>query len=143
MLLRPVLAEATGARRALIHSLTALADDVRRAGPMVAERAGAIGRERMATFLNLRALLYSLAPPPACTTCHLTLNRWLDRLIDCCEILLAIGVTGDAAPLRRVQPLLAEAREYARGFNAEHASLVGELRDLVDAATERARLPLR
>ena len=141
--LRPVLGEATGARRALVRSLTGLADDVRRGGPMVAERAGAIGSERIATFRDLRAQLDGLTPPTACEACHLTLGRWINRLIDCCELLHSVGATGDVAPLSRAQALIGEAREYARGFNAEHAQLVGELRDLVDAATERARLPIR
>jgi hypothetical protein len=141
--LRPVLGDATGARRALVHSLTDLAVDVRRGGPMVAERAGAIGSERIATFRDLRARLDGLAPPPACEACHLTLGRWINCPIDCCELLRSVGATGDVAPLSRAQALIAEAREYARAFNAEHARLVGELRDLVDAATERARLPIR
>jgi hypothetical protein len=141
--LRPVLGDATGARRALVTSLTSLAEDVRRGGAMVAERAGAIGSERIVTFHDLRARLDGLAPPPACEACHLTLGRWMNRLVDCCELLHTIGTTGDVAPLDRVQALLAEAREYARGFNTLHAALVGELRDLVDAATERARLPIR
>lgn len=143
VLLRPILGDATGARRALVHSLTSLADDVRRGGPMVAGRAGAIGTERLTTFHAVRAQLDALAPPPACESCHLTLGRWLNRLIDCCELLSSIGTTGDVARLSEAQTLIADAREYARGFNAEHARLVGELRDLVDAATERARLPLR
>jgi hypothetical protein len=141
--LRPILGDATGARRALVLSLTSLAEDVRRAGPMVAEVAGAIGGERIVTFHELRDRLDAMAPPPACETCHLTLGRWINRLIDCCELLQTIGTTGDLVPLNRVQALLAEAREYARGFNAEHGRLVDELRELVDAATERARLPIR
>lgn len=141
--LRPILGEATGARRALVLSLTSLAEDVRRSGAMVTERAGAIGAERIVTFHDLRARLDGMAPPPACETCHLTLGRWLNRLVDCCDLLRTIGATGDPLPLNRVQALLAEAREYARGFNAEHGRLVDELRDLVDAATERARLPIR
>src|SRR5205814_3382213 len=112
-------------------------------GPMVAERAGAIGSERARTFHDLSTRLDALPPPPPCDGCHLTLGRWLHRLADCCDVLTSIGTTGDTAQLRRVEALLAEAREYARGFNAEHARLMAELRHLVDAATARARLPLR
>jgi hypothetical protein len=141
--LRPVLAEATGARRALVASLTSLAADVRRGGPMVAERAGAIGTERIVSFQELRTQMEGLAPTPACEACHLTLGRWMNRLIDCCDLLRSIGTTGDVASLSRAQGLLTDAREYARGFNSIHGALVSELRDLVDAATERARLPIR
>jgi hypothetical protein len=74
---------------------------------------------------------------------RLTLGRWFDRLIDCCEVLRSVGTTGDAGRLVRAESLLAEAGEYARGFNAEHAGLVGELRELVGAAAGRARLPVR
>jgi hypothetical protein len=141
--LRPVLGDATGARRALVHSLTALADDVRRGGAMVPERAAAIAGERLESFRDLRARLDALVAPPACAACHLTLGRWLNRLIDCCEVLHTVGLTGDVAQLSQVHALIADAREYARGFNGEHARLVEELRDLLDAATERARLPIR
>ena len=141
--LRPLLGEATAARRALVTSIGALAEDVRRSGPMVAERAAAIGSERLETFHDLVGRLDSMAPPPSCHACHLTLGRWLHRLADCCDVLISVGNTGDVAQLRRAEALLAESREYARGFNAEHARLMAELRDLVDAATARARLPLR
>jgi hypothetical protein len=141
--LRPILGDATGSRRALVRSLTSLADDVRRGGSMVAERAGAIGTERIVTFREVRTQLDRLTPPPACEACHLTFGRWISRLIDCCELLHSIGTTGDVAPLSQAQDLIAEAREYARGFNREHASLVAELRELLDDATERARLPIR
>jgi hypothetical protein len=141
--LRPILGNASGGRRALVRSLTSLADDVRQGGSMVAERAGAIGTERIATFHEVRTQLDRLTPPPACETCHLTLGRWINRLVDCCELLHSIGQTGDVAPLGQAQGLIAEAREYARGFNREHAALVAELRELLDDATERARLPIR
>lgn len=141
--LRPILGDATGVRRALARSLRDLGDDVRRGGPMVPERASAIGTERIGVFRALREQLARLAPPPSCEAAHMTLGRWLDRLIDCCEVLRTIGTTGEVAQLRRAQSLLAAAREYARGFNDEHAALVGEIRDLVDEATERARLPIR
>jgi hypothetical protein len=140
--LRPILGDATGVRRALVRSLRELGDDVRRGGPMVAERATAIGNERIGVFRALRGQLDGLAPPPACETAHMTLGRWFGRLIDCCEVLRTVGTTGDVAQLGVALTLLGEAREYARGFNVEHATLVGEIRDLVDDATERARLPL-
>lgn len=141
--LRPIVGDATGVRRALAHSLRELADDVRRGGPMVAERAGAIGNERIGVFHALRDQLDQVTPPPSCEAAHMTLGRWLNRLIDCCDVLRTVGTTGDVAQLGRAQSLLAEAREYARGFNDEHAALVGEIRDLVDDATLRARLPFR
>ena len=141
--LRPVLADATAGRRALVRSLRGLGDDVRRGGPMVAARAGAVGAERIRTFRALRDRLDGAAAPPSCGACRLTLGRWFDRLIDCCEVLRSVGTTGDAGRLGRAESLLAEAGEYARGFNAEHAALVGELRELVDAAAERVRLPVR
>lgn len=141
--LRPILADATGVRRALVTSLRDLGDDVRRRGTMVAETALAIGNERLGVFHALREQLSSVAPPPSCEDAHMTLGRWLDRMIDCCEVLRTIGTTSDFAQLSRVEALMIEAREYARGFNDEHAALVGEIRELVDEATERARLPLR
>ena len=143
ILLRPILGDATGVRRALVRSLRELGDDVRRGGLMVAERAGAIGNERVGVFRALRDQLGRVPPPPSCEAAHLTLGRWLDRLIDCCEVLRTVGTTGDVAQLSKAQALMAESREYARGFNDEHAALVGEIRDLIDDATERARLPVR
>jgi hypothetical protein len=141
--LRPILGDATGVRRALLRSMRELGDEVRRGGPMVAERATAIGNERIGVFHALRDQLALIVPPPSCEPAHMTLGRWLDRLIDCCEVLRTVGATGDLAQLHRAQSLLAESREYARGFNDEHTALVGEIRDLVDDATERARLPVR
>jgi hypothetical protein len=141
--LRPILGDATGVRRALVRSLRELGDDVRRGGPMVVERAAAIGNERIGVFRALRDQVQNLAPPPSCENAHLTLGRWLGRLIDCCEVLRTVGTTGDVAELGRALTLLDESREYARGFNVEHAALVGEIRDLVDDATEQARLPTR
>jgi hypothetical protein len=61
--------------------------------------------------------------------------------MDCCAVLRAVGTTGDVGLLADAVALVVQAQEYARGFNAEHAALVDELRDLVDDATERARLP--
>jgi hypothetical protein len=142
MRLRPVLEHAAGARQALGRSLTSLADDFRREGPMVAERAGAIGAERIETFRALRTQLDGLQPPPACEACQLTLGRWLNRLIDCCDLLNSIGMTRDLTRLHQARALIAEAREYARGFNEEHDRLVDELRDLVDAETDRNWLPI-
>ena len=49
--------------------------------------------------------------------------------------------TARAAQRRHLEALLAEAGEYARGFNAQHTRLMAELGDLVHAATARARLP--
>jgi hypothetical protein len=141
--LRPILGDATGVRRALVRSLRELGDDVRRGGPMVAERSAAIGNERIGVFRALREQVHGLAPPPSCEAAHMTLGRWLGRLIDCCEVLRTVGTTGDVTELGRALTLLDEAREYARGFNVEHAALVGELRELVDEATERAGLPIR
>ncbi|TAK24412.1 MAG: hypothetical protein EPO26_06200 [Chloroflexota bacterium] len=141
--LRPIVGDATGVRRALLHSFRELADDVRRGGPMIAERAAAIGAERIGVFRALRDQLDGLATPSSCSAAHMTLGRWLNRLIDCCEVLRTVGTTGDVAELGRARSLLAEAQEYARGFNDEHTALVDEIRDLVDDATRRMRLPLR
>ena len=133
--LRPYLSEASGARQAMIRSLTGLADDIRRGGPFVPERAHVIGRERIVTFFTVRDKIAQLTVPPACESCHLTLGRWLDRLIDCCEVVSIVGRTGDVTYLHQAQALLLEAREYARGFNDEYGRIVQELRNSVDQVT--------
>ena len=132
--LRPYLSEASGARQAMIRSLTSLADDIRRGGIFVPERANVIGRERIATFFEVRDRVAELTVPPSCEACHLTLGRWLDRLIDCCEMVQLVGRTGDVTYLHQAQALLMEAREYARGFNDEYGRIVQKLRSAVDRA---------
>src|SRR6185436_9775033 len=97
---------------------------VGRGGPMGVERAAASGNERIGVFRALRDQVHAIVPPPTCEVAHLTLGRWLGRLLDCCEVLLTVGTTGDVTELGRALTLLDESREYARGFNVKHAALV-------------------
>jgi hypothetical protein len=138
--LRTLAATGTAARRAWVRSLREVADDVRRAAPLVRTRADVASRDRTRVFADLRNQLAESSVPASCQGCHLTLGRWFDRMIDSCEGVAAFAADGDAAHLQQAQAALNVANEYARGFNEQYAALVQELHALMDA--RGARLPL-
>ena len=140
--LRPLLAAASGGRRAMVRSVRALVEDVRRGKPPAA-RAQAIGAERLVFFEEARRQLDAIVAPVPCEPCRQTFARWLDRMADASRATETWGITGDAANLDRVQRYLREAQALARAFNAEHAHLVELMREMLTEDEIRTRLPLR
>jgi hypothetical protein len=133
--LRPILGHAMQGWDTWTRRIGVLMEDVRHGSPsLVAFGAGRIGREQAATFRAARSQLERLQPPPSCELCQHALTRWLDSLIEACEILMAVGASGDPRRIREVRDHLAAGRVHARSFNGEYARLAEELRERVAAA---------
>jgi len=132
---RPILGHAMRGWDTWIQRIGALMEDVRHGSPsLVALRAGRIGREQAATFREARSQVERLQPPPSCVACQHALTKWLDSLIEACEILIAVGASGDLRRIREIRDHLAAGRVHARSFNGEYARLADELRERVAAA---------
>jgi hypothetical protein len=127
--LRPTLAASLLARQEWVRRMGVLMEDARRGNAAtVAAGAGRLGGEFGARFRDGVAALSRLTPPPACAVCHRESMRWLERLVEGCDVLVRVGRTGALVELRRAQELFAESRGHARAFNIEHARVVGDLR---------------
>jgi hypothetical protein len=141
--LRPLLGTLSGGRRALLKSLRALAQDARRGGPLYRERALAVGNERLAFFQEARRQFEAIEPPPPAQAIHAELAHWFDRMMAACNGIVAFGVGGQVADLRRAQRYLEEAGEHAHAFNEEHRRLVALMRGLVEDRRFRRRMVAR
>jgi hypothetical protein len=140
--LRPLLASAADARRSFVRELGGLMDDASRSTRrMIAQAAGAAGRDHAGYFRQLKVRLEDLSPPAGCQACHHAAQRWVDRHLEASLILAEVGRTGDLARLHETQRRLAAAREHARQLNSEYSRLVEELRQRVKAADRRPRPP--
>jgi hypothetical protein len=138
--LRPALGGALLARQEWVRRMGALMEDARRGNPAtVASGAGRLGAEFGGRFRESLVMLGRLAPPPACATAHREATRWLDSLVEGCDVLVRVGRTGALTELRRAQELFAESRAHARGFNVEHTRLVVELRARVRELRSQVR----
>ena len=136
---RPILGRAMQGWDTWVRRIGVLMEDVRHGNPgLVAHGAGRIGREQAAIFRDARSQLERVEPPPACAACQKALVRWLDSLIDACEVLIVVGASGDPARIRETGEHLAAGRVQARSFNAEYARLAADLRERVAAARSAA-----
>src|SRR5207249_2928431 len=114
------LASATRSREAWVHRLGVLMDDARRGNPLsITQTAGAIGREHGTAFKQARQHVAGLRPPPTCAGAHRALERWLDKLIETCDLLVLVARDGDIRRLRETQALFGQGRRHAREFNDE------------------------
>ncbi|HEV8638957.1 MAG TPA: hypothetical protein VG370_32515 [Chloroflexota bacterium] len=141
--LRPMLGTISGGRRALVRSLRDLAEDARRGGPLVRERALTIGNERLAFFQEARRQFEAIAPPPPGRAIHAGLAQWFDRMMAACNGVVTFGITGQVADLRRAGRYLEEAATHAHEFNEEHRRLVALMRGLVEDRRFRRRMVAR
>jgi hypothetical protein len=141
--LRGPLAEATHHRKMWVQRIGALMEDARDGHPLtITQSAGQIGREYSASFRRIRESYERLRPPPTCISVHGAFGRWLDKLIEACDLLLSVARTGDIQRLRETQGLFSEGRRHAHVFNEEYARLVDNLRQRV-IAVQRTRHPER
>ena len=137
--LRPIVSDALRARHTWLLQLTHLMDSARHGnGAVVAQSAGRVGREHVEPFRDARARAGRLRAPQDCAGCQEAIQNWLDRLVSVCEVLVAVGAAGDLRRMHETQDQLAEARGFARRFNAEYQRLVTDLRARVRVA-ERER----
>jgi hypothetical protein len=137
--LRRPLNKATQARKSWVHRIGVLMEDARRGNPLtITQSAGQIGRELGVTFREAREDLHRLTPPLGCNGVHTALDKWLDRLVASCDLLVEVARVGDMRRLRDTQALFAEGRRHAHQFNEEYARIVTELRTRV-AAAEREK----
>jgi hypothetical protein len=141
--LRPMLGTISGGRRALVRSLRDLAEDARRGGPLLLERARTIGNERLAFFAEARRQFEATAPPPPGRAIHAALAQWFDRMMAACNGVITFGITGQISDLRRAQRYLEEAADFAHTFNEEHRRLVALMRGLVEDRRFRRRMVTR
>jgi hypothetical protein len=138
--LRPALGGALIARQEWVRRMGVLMEDARRGNPAtVANGAGRLGAEFGGRFRDSLAAIARLTPPPSCAIAHREATRWLDRLVEGCDVLVRVGRTGTMTELRRAQDLFADSRAHARGFNVEHTRLVVELRARVRELSAQPR----
>lgn len=138
--LKRFLTEASECRRSFVREIGVLMEESRRASRgTIAQAAGRTGRDQGQDFRQLRTDLVVLQPPPSCMQCHVAVQRWIEKHVLACQVMVEIGLTGDLGRLAETQELLAEAREHARLLNAEYAHLVADLRARVRSAQARAR----
>jgi hypothetical protein len=143
--LRGPLGDATQYRKAWVQRIGVLMEDSGGAHPLtITQTAGQIGREHGANFRRVRAGFARLRPPPGCTAVHGAFGRWLDKLIEACDLLRSVARSGDIQRLRETQDLFSEGRRHAHVFNEEYARVVDELRQQVSAVQrDRTRHPER
>jgi hypothetical protein len=146
--LRGPLGAATRSREQWVHRLGVLMEDARHgSAAAITQRAGALGREHGAAFKLARQQVARLNAPRTCVGVHQALERWLEKLVETCDLLVAVARDGDVRRLRETQALFGQGRRHARAFNEEYARLVASLREAVDAArvgradAARARQP--
>jgi hypothetical protein len=138
--LRPALSGALLARQEWVRRMGALMEDARRGNPAtVASGAGRLGAEFGGRFRESLAVLARLTPPPSCVEAHREATRWLDRLVEGCDVLVKVGRTGVMGELRHAQELFAESRAHAREFNIEHNRLVSDLRARVQVLRAQSK----
>jgi hypothetical protein len=138
--LRGPLAEATHHRKVWVHSIGVLMEDARRGNPLtITQSAGQFGREHGASFRRVREQVGRLTPPTTCVGVHRALVRWLDKLVQACDLLVAVARDGDIRRLRETQGLFSEGRHHAHVFNDEYARVVADLRERVAHHRDRAR----
>src|SRR5438034_493811 len=94
--LRPVLTHATETRQVWVKRIGVLMADTVHGNPaLTAQRAGEIGRDHGTAFRDAERALERLHPPPECTSCHVEVTRWLQKLVRACDVLAEIGRSGD------------------------------------------------
>jgi hypothetical protein len=118
---RVLLDAASQSRQTWIRELGVLmrADD-----QAAAERAHAIGSRQRALFVDLRARLATVPPPPVCQSAHDALTSWLGKHVVACDAMIEAGESRDLIRLRVAQGLLAEARGDLSRYNASFTALV-------------------
>lgn len=115
--LRSPLAEATHHRKLWVQKIGVLTEDARRSHPLViTQTAGQIGREHGAHFRRIRGQVDRLQPPPVCASLYRALDRWLEQLVEACDLLVSVARTGDFRRLRETQGLFSEGRRHAHAF---------------------------
>jgi hypothetical protein len=138
--LRRFLAEASECRRSFVREIGVLMEESRRSNRgTIAAAAGRAGRDQGAYFRQLRSDLSVLQPPASCMQCHVAVQRWIEKHVSACEVMVEIGVSGELGRLASTQEMLADARYYARQLNSEYAHLVADLRARVKSAQTRPR----
>jgi hypothetical protein len=143
--LRGPLGEATQYRQAWVQRIGLLMEDARGGHPLtITQTAGQIGREHGANFRRVRDGFAGLRPPSSCMAVHGAFGRWLDKLIEACDLLTSVARTGDIQRLRETEGLFSEGRRHAHVFNEEYARVADNLRQRVSAVQrDRTRHPER
>lgn len=135
------LGEATSARTSCVQRIGALMEDARHGNPLsITPTAGTLGRQYGEMFRGVRGKLRALYAPAPCRRAHSSLDRWLEKLIATCDLLVSVAHVGDVTRLRQTHGLFAEGRHHAQEFNAEYARLTAAVRHKVAASQEMARL---
>lgn len=136
--LREPLARASRQRGEWVQRIGRLMDEARHGNPLsIAQSAGAIGREHGAKFREVRSQIAGMRVPPRCMSLQGALQRWLDKLIEACDLLVSVAHTGRVGYLRKTHQLFVEGRHHAQQFNSEYCRLVEDLRARVAAAGRR------
>ena len=143
--LRDPLGEATHYRKAWVQRIGVLMEAARGGHPLtITQTAGQIGREHGANFRRVRDGFARLRPPPSCAAVQGAFGRWLDTMVEACDLLTSVARSGDIQRLHETEGLFSEGRRHAHVFNEEYARVVDNLRLRVSAVQcDRTRHPER
>jgi hypothetical protein len=139
--LREPLLTANRQRSAWVNEIGRLMEDARHGNPLsITQTAGAIGRQHGAAFRDVRARVNLLRTPPRCASLQGAMQRWLDKLIEACDLLVNVAHNGRIGHLKQTQALFVDGRHHAQQFNLEYSRVVDELKERV-AWADRRRAP--